>query len=415
MSNGERMPAGAEFATFDRVNLYSAGLSGTNLERGSSHNLRVTLQAIRLNAPITKVELAEITGLTPPSITNITRKLLLEGLIVEAGRRRGERGQPALKLAINPDGAFSIGVNIDRDHITMVALDFLGRVRARVSEEIDFAMPDQVADFFHRNIEAIRAAGEIDMDRIAGVGVAMPDDFSRVDLPQRPSGFGIWETVDLKAMLGGRDWDVFVENDASAAAIGELQFGHGRTAQTFFYLLITAGLGGGLVIDGHPVRGASGRSGEIGFLPIGKARRNPESLQDVVSLSGLFSHLAEAGHPDVDATRLSKLDGKLAQEAFSWAEKAADLLCDPLLVINAVIDPEAIFIGGRLPAELVDLVCDRLAVNIRRRGASLPARSPVRRAALAEDAAAMGAAILPFSNRFLPSRAALMKTEGMAD
>lgn len=415
MSNGERMPAGAEFATFDRVNLYSAGLSGTNLERGSSHNLRVTLQAIRLNAPITKVELAEITGLTPPSITNITRKLLLEGLIVEAGRRRGERGQPALKLAINPDGAFSIGVNIDRDHITMVALDFLGRVRARVSEEIDFAMPDQVADFFHRNIEAIRAAGEIDMDRIAGVGVAMPDDFSRVDLPQRPSGFGIWETVDLKALLGGRDWDVFVENDASAAAIGELQFGHGRTAQTFFYLLITAGLGGGLVIDGHPVRGASGRSGEIGFLPIGKARRNPESLQDVVSLSGLFSHLAETGHPEVDATRLRKLEGKLAQEAFSWAEKAADLLCDPLLVINAVIDPEAIFIGGRLPAELVDLVCDRLAVNIRRRGASLPARSPVRRAALAEDAAAMGAAILPFSNRFLPSRAALMKTEGMAD
>lgn len=411
MPTTERMPPGTEFASFDRVNLFSTGLSGTNLERGSSHNLRVTLQAIRLNAPITKVELAEITGLTPPSITNITRKLLADGLIIEAGRRRGERGQPALKLAINPDGAFSIGVNIDRDHITMVALDFLGRIRARTSEEISFAMPEQVAEFFNRNLEAIRASGKIDMDRIAGVGVAMPDDFGRVDLPLRPSAFGVWETVDLRHLFGAYDLDVFVENDASAAAIGELQFGYGRAAQTFFYVLISAGLGGGLVIDGHPVRGASGRSGEIGFLPIGKTRRNPTNLQDVVSLSGLYGELAAAGYPDIGAGGLGQLKGAMADAAVAWAEKAADLLCEPLLVVNAVIDPEAIYIGGRLPAGLVDLLCDRLAVNIRHRGASLPARAPVRRAALAEDAAAMGAAILPFSNRFLPSRAALMKTE----
>jgi predicted NBD/HSP70 family sugar kinase len=393
------------------VNLLSAGLSGTNLEKGSSHNLRVTLQAIRLNAPITKVELAEITGLTRPSITNITRKLLADGLIVEAGRRRGERGQPALKLAINPDGAFSIGVNIDRDHITMVALDFRGRLRARIIEDIQFAMPDQVADFVRRNLEAVRNAGKIDMSRVAGIGVAIPDDFGQVDLPQRPAAFGVWESVDLKHLLGAHDLDVYTENDASAAAIGELQFGHGRSAQTFFYILISAGLGGGLVIDGHPVRGASGRSGEIGFLPIGKARRKPVALQDVVSLSGLFGQLAAAGNVDPTASGLSKLEGTLADVASAWAQQAADLLTDPLLVINAAIDPDAFFIGGRLPTSLVDLLCDRLAVNIRRRGASLPARAPILRAALSEDAAAMGAAILPFSNRFLPSRAALMKTE----
>ncbi|MCZ8325855.1 MAG: ROK family transcriptional regulator [Sphingomonadaceae bacterium] len=389
--------------------MLSAGLSGTNLERGSSHNLRVTLQAIRLNAPVTKVELAEITGLTPPSITNITRKLLADGLITEAGRRRGERGQPALKLAIDPDGAFSIGVNIDRDHITMVALDFLGELRARVVEDIQFAMPDQVAEFVRRNLEAIRAAGQVDMDRIAGIGVAIPDDFGKVDLPQRPSEFGVWETVDLKHLLGAHDLEVFVENDATAAAIGELQFGHGRGARTFFYILISAGLGGGLVIDGHSVTGSSGRSGEIGFLPIGKARRNPMVLQDVVSLSGLHGHLADSGIADV--VRLDQLTGPAAKAALEWTDKAADLLCDPLLVINALIDPDAIFIGGRLPAQLVDQLCDRLALNIRRQGASLPARAPIQRAALAEDAAAMGAAILPFSSRFLPTRAAMMKTE----
>ena len=376
MPPSDRKPTGSGFAPYDRVNMLSAGLSGTNLERGSSHNLRVTLQAIRLNAPVTKVELAEITGLTPPSITNITRKLLADGLITEAGRRRGERGQPALKLAIDPDGAFSIGVNIDRDHITMVALDFLGELRARVVEDIQFAMPDQVAEFVRRNLEAIRAAGQVNMDRIAGIGVAIPDDFGKVDLPQRPSEFGVWETVDLKHLLGAHDLEVFVENDATAAAIGELQFGHGRGARTFFYILISAGLGGGLVIDGHSVTGSSGRSGEIGFLPIGKARRNPMVLQDVVSLSGLHGHLAESGIADV--VRLDQLTGPAAKAALEWTDKAADLLCDPLLVINALIDPDAIFIGGRLPAQLVDQLCDRLALNIRRQGASLPARAPRR-------------------------------------
>ncbi len=409
MATTERKPSGVGNAYRDRVNLLSNGLAGTNLERGSSHNLRVTLQAIRLNAPVTRVELAEITGLTPPSIANIARKLFADGLIIDAGRRRGERGQPALKLAINPDGAFSIGVNVDRDHMTLVALDFLGELRHRVVENIPFPMPEQVRDFVTRNIDAMRSAGVIDIDRVAGIGLAIPDDFGGVDLPNRPADFGIWETTDPKHLLAAQGLEVITENDATAAAIGELQFGHGRVAQTFFYLLVSAGLGGGLVIDGHSVTGATGRSGEIGFLPISRTRRNPVVLQDLASLSGLYSHLAQAGFPDPGP--LDALGAEASVAAADWIEKTADHLTDPLMVINAVIDPDAIFIGGRLPAGMLDQLCDRLSINVRHRGVSLPARAPIRRAELAEDAAAIGAAILPFSNRFLPNRTALMKID----
>ena len=120
-------------------------LSGTNLERAGDHNQRVTLHAIRVNGPITRAELAAITGLTAPAIANITKRLLNDNLIQDAGRRRGGRGQPATKLVINPDSWFSIGLNVDRDHITMVVLDFEGRVRARASREVNFAMPKDVA------------------------------------------------------------------------------------------------------------------------------------------------------------------------------------------------------------------------------------------------------------------------------
>jgi len=64
-------------------------LSGTNLERAGDHNQRVTLHAIRVNAPITRTELVGITGLTAPAIANITKRLLTDKLILEAGQRRG--------------------------------------------------------------------------------------------------------------------------------------------------------------------------------------------------------------------------------------------------------------------------------------------------------------------------------------
>src|SRR5690348_8168923 len=103
--------------------LHGPQLSGTNLERAGDHNQRVTLQAIRVNGPITRNDLADITGLTPPAIANITRRLLKDNLIREAGQRRGGRGQPATKLVINPDGCFSVGINVDRDHITVVVVE----------------------------------------------------------------------------------------------------------------------------------------------------------------------------------------------------------------------------------------------------------------------------------------------------
>jgi predicted NBD/HSP70 family sugar kinase len=74
------------------------------------------------------------------------------------------------------------------------------------------------------------------------------------------------------------------------------------------------------------------------------------------------------------------------------------------------VNPKAIFIGGRLPADLVDRLAEQLNQRLKRRAGDVPAIAPVLRAAMAADAPAIGAAILPFMDRLLPSRAALMKT-----
>lgn len=386
-----------------------ATLSGTNLERAGDHNQRVTLQAIRVSGPITRADLAEITGLTAPAIANITKRLLTEGLIQNAGRLHGQRGQPAMKLAINPDGCFSVGLNIDRDHITLVVLDLLGQVRTRATLEVDFALPAQAAAFFATEMSIILARGDIPAERIIGIGVAMPDDLGRVSLPHMPEGYGAWYGVDLGTTFGtGLSLPVLVENDATAAALGELQFGLGIQHPSFFYILMSLGLGGGLVIDGHYVRGADGRSGEIGFIPVAGGPRR--TLQDAVSLSALYSFMAQEGFMLERPNQLAGLPPAGRECLERWIANAAALLEPPVLSISCLVNPEAIFLGGRLPAAVVDALADAINARTAPYIGTVPAIAPVKRAAMAADAPAVGAAILPFSQRLLPSRQVLMKT-----
>jgi predicted NBD/HSP70 family sugar kinase len=387
-------------------------LSGTNLERAGDHNQRVTLHAIRVNGPITRTELVDITGLTAPAIANITKRLLTDRLIVEAGQRRGGRGQPATRLVINPDAWFSIGLNVDRDHITMVVLDFEGRVRQRQSVEVNFALPQDVEQFFRKGAGKLLTKVGVDRRRLAGVGVALPDDMPRAaTLPHQPANYGIWASTDVASLLGGvLSVPVFVENDAAAATMGEMQFGLGKKYQTFFYILITAALGGSMVIEGNHYRGASGRSGELGLLRGRDVSGHERQIQNIVSLSALYGRLAAQGIRIAAPNELTELDESGQAIIDAWVEAAVDTLIDPLVAINCLINPEAVLIGGRLPADIVDQLATRLNQRLATSSTSVPAIAPVARAAMSDDAPAVGAAILPFSHRLLPTRTALMKT-----
>jgi predicted NBD/HSP70 family sugar kinase len=393
----------------DRAN--GSSLSGTNLERAGDYNQRVVLQAIRVNGPITRAELSKITGLTAPAVSNIAQRLQNDRLIMGVGRVTGARGQPATKFMVDPDGCLSIGVNIDRDHITVLALDLLGKIRARWTKTIDFALPDAVAKACRSQIQKIVNRPEFRDTQILGLGVALPDDLGSVPLPHQPDGYSAWSAVNVSQMfsefLPGRP--VFVENDAAAAALGELQFGQGVNRSSFFYMLVNFGLGGGLVIDGHYVRGANGRSGEIGFLPNRSAATDAVTLQDFVSVSALLKHLDDTGYAFGGADDLEKPELNVRALIDAWVEVAADLLAEPLINLSCLIDPEAVLIGGRLPSWIIDDLAN--ALNHRLRQAhTLPALPPVLRAATAADAPAVGAAILPFIDKLLPSRATLMKT-----
>jgi predicted NBD/HSP70 family sugar kinase len=387
----------------------SRNLSGSNLERAGDHNQRITLHAIRVCGPVTRTDLALLTGLTATAITNITARLLRHRLILKVGRIRGARGQPATKLSINPDSCYSLGLNVDRDHITLVLVDFAGRVRARSCREVKFALPQTVLHFVRRSAGRLISKAGISPARLVGLGVAFPDDIQEAALPGQPAQYTIWRSVAIDRLLSSAlPVPIFVENDAAAAAMGEMHFGLGQQYQSFFYILITAALGGGLVVDGHYFRGATGRSGELGLLPLHDGVGGAQRLQHIVSLSALKERLAASGYRVSSPKDLAHLDEPAQEIINTWISTSVDALEHALVAIEYLIDPETILIGGRLPGPLVDRLADSLNERLRSRR-STPSSVSIARAALADDAPAVGAAVLAFSDRFLPTRFALMK------
>src|ERR1035437_3006623 len=111
--------------------------------RGSNHvgmrqfNERVVLQAIRLNGSLPKADLARLTGLTAQTIGLITTRLEDDNLVLKKSAVRGRIGQPSIPLALNPDGAFSMGIKIGPRSADWLLVDFTGQVRQRYS--LDYA------------------------------------------------------------------------------------------------------------------------------------------------------------------------------------------------------------------------------------------------------------------------------------
>jgi predicted NBD/HSP70 family sugar kinase len=263
---------------------------------------------------------------------------------------------------------------------------------------------------FQHSVGQLLAKAGVRRERLIGVGVAFPDDIARAHLPEQPGDYGAWANVRVDDLI--RDVlgvAVFVENDAAAAAIGEMQFGLGQHYRSFFYVLVTAALGGGLVVDGNYFRGADGRSGEIGWLRALNDSGADTQLQNIVSLSALYARLAAHGLRVRSPSGLLRLEPRAQGIIEEWIRESSRALIESLVAVNCLINPEAILIGGRLPAPIVDQLAAALNASMQRFANQVPAVATIARAATADDAPAVGAAILPFSDRLLPTRYALLK------
>src|SRR5213080_927391 len=133
-------------------------LTGTNLVYTKQYNLRIVHEVVRRFGPLSRADIAQRTELTVQTISNLVKELLALGLVFETDRRRQKRGAPSSVIGINPEGAFTLGLDLDRDHLTGVLVDLAGSVRQRQHVDLDFPTPMQALDLMVETAEFLMAA-----------------------------------------------------------------------------------------------------------------------------------------------------------------------------------------------------------------------------------------------------------------
>jgi predicted NBD/HSP70 family sugar kinase/biotin operon repressor len=374
---------------------HAADLTGSNAGQAGEYNRALVLRAIHRDSPISRTEIARQTGLTKPAIARIVDKLLDEGLVMEARRRHGLRGQPAIELEIDPEGCFSIGVNIDRDHLTIVAVDATGAIRGRVHHEKRFILPDEFVELTGEAISYFRRSRLIDEARLSGIGVAIPDWLGEIPVIGKPANYTLWTHFDVRAALSAfTTHPIFIDNESNAAAVAELDYGLGAESRSFFYVYISACTGGSLVLDGVRHRGAMGLSGEIGWLPVaeddGPGRGKVQPLGEIFSLFFLYEDLRRHGVIVTKPQDLLTLDARARSFVSAWLKRMSAYIAEAVIHIGLIVDPDAVVVGGRLPVRLIDELLRYVHEHLAKADPDLPS---IHRAST-EDAGALGAAAM---------------------
>ncbi|WP_433379538.1 ROK family transcriptional regulator [Actinoplanes sp. CA-142083] len=371
------------------------------------------VDVVRSATTISRVELAEMTGLTQPSISNIVRDLIADGVIHETGSTDSARGKPRKLLAINPANRFGLGFQLGPESVTCVAIDLTGGVVGREVVPLDGTdLPEQLTARF----DDFTGGLDLPRDRIEGLTIVAPT--------ARPGHES--EGPDLlvvqSALADRLKVPVLVENDAAAAALGEFWSRRVSREQSFGSVYLNFGIGAGLVFGGALFRGASFDAGELGHLSIQYDGRpcpcgNRGCVERYASMAAIVDTARE--HPDLPG-RL-RLDGTVAAAydaiaraavsgdaaAFAVVDEAAQRLSVAVTSMVNLLDLGRVVLTGPAVAVAGSIYARRLRAHLARTAHARHRHEVVvELSAQPRDAAGIGAAALAVQASISPGHTA---------
>jgi predicted NBD/HSP70 family sugar kinase len=387
-------------------------------------NLTVILDAIRRSpGGLSRVELAQIVGLSPQTISNISRRLLDQSLIVEAGKEGTGPGKPRTMLRLNPAGMYAVGVHLDPAVMTFVVLDLVGAVvkhsRVKTSSGTE---PGAVIDTIAAEINQLVADSGVDRAKIAGLGVASPGpiDLEEGTVVDPPLLLG-WHRVPLRdALAEATGFSTLVDKDVTSAAVAETWAGGPSGAGSFVFMYMGTGIGCGIVLNDEVVRGTSGNAGEIGHIMVDpdgppcycgirgcvKSSCIPQVLVAQAEAAGVL----DGSRQDRSAPAVQDSFAELCAAAYAGDEKAAEIIDkSAVLVARAVsaitntLDVDRVVFGGPFWTALSQAYLARIPGLVEENSATRKIHAiEVVGTGVGEDVAAIGAACLVLEHTLAP-------------
>lgn len=319
-------------------------------------NEQLLLQHIRQLGPISRAELARMSGLSKPTVSLALANVERSGLVREAGQRTGVPGRSAVLYEVRPEAGYVLGLDIGRQYLRGAVADLAGDVLART------ALRTRASSASGRLAELIGLAddlcaqagiqrGAITQTVIGSPGVYDPRR-NTITLAGELAAWG--KPAVLAELRDAFGEGLVVENDVDAATLAEREHGHGREAGTFAFVHVGTGIGMGLVIAGNLHRGVHGVAGEIAFMPISAGQgsdpqdaRRRGALEASGSAAAVVRAARRAGmRGSVSARRVFAAAAAGDERAAAVVADEAELVARAICAIVTVVDPELVVLGG---------------------------------------------------------------------
>lgn len=236
-----------------------------NKVQRSSNRHRI-LECIFRNAPISRTEIAEITGITPATTTNVIGTLLAENWVIELGEQPSEEltsGRKRIALDINADAAYSIGAEFNAKAMSVVIANLRGVVICEKSLPYSQAMGNSITENLIDEIQALLDCSNLPMEKFIGIGIAVPGHVDRTQL-NIVSNQTIWKNFRLKAVEKAFPLPVVIENNVRCMALGQYLFQPNASPDNFSFFHVGLGMFCANIVDEELFLGNAYVSGEIG-------------------------------------------------------------------------------------------------------------------------------------------------------
>jgi predicted NBD/HSP70 family sugar kinase len=292
------------------------------------------MDAVRRFGPVSRVELSQLTELSPTTVSAITAALLDDKLIVplQVGALRDPgRGRPRVMLRLNPDAARVVGVKLAPDQITIAVTNFCADVLRSLALpiRIDRQTSTVIADLVEDGVRRCVSDAELEMSQISGVCVGLPGVVERAAGVCRQSPiFGERDVAFGPSLTERLGVPVTIDSDVNLVALAEHWFGQARELNDFLVVSVERSLGLGILHNGELFRGANGLSPDLGDMMVRPPGNGGGRLADLASEAAVLAEaepLLRNGEDDVAPPHKRGLS-LLLQRADAGDERCAALL-----------------------------------------------------------------------------------------
>jgi predicted NBD/HSP70 family sugar kinase len=309
------------------------------------------LRLIAAAGPIARTHIARRLGLSPATVTSVTRELLDQGLLRVAEVAPSKGGRPALLLEIVGAAATAFGVKVAPDHLVGVRIDLDADVVERFEQPLDCAAPEAPARIADTLAAWLQSGDE--HPPLLGVGLGVPGISDALGQTVDSPMLG-WRGLPLAALVEERiGVPVLVDNDVNTLAVAERLYGRGRNVDHFITVTLGRGIGLGIVAGGDIYHGYAGGAGEFGHVcvvPDGArcSCGNRGCLETVAADPALVARARREGIVGARAgiERLRRVaDQGNAQARAIFADAAATLGAAVANLVN-VLSPQLVLVSG---------------------------------------------------------------------